>query len=241
MIDDDIISMPSPNFDDRKGHKPSFIILHYTGMESVTAALERLTSPESKVSAHYTVDEDGRVYSHVDENMRAWHAGVSYWNGLTDLNTHSIGIEMVNPGHEWGYRLFTGHQMKSVTQLCQDIMARHGIEPQNILAHSDIAPERKQDPGELFPWNDMARYGVGIWPDTSDEDMVKAAGLNINQALNDFGYNPAASLRDKVGAFQRHFVPEAFVNGHAGEADSLTRGRLYALLAGHWLVPTHSS
>ena len=238
MTDFKITPMPSPNFDDRKGARPQFIILHYTGMETAETALERLTNPESKVSAHYTVDEDGTVYHHVDEGARAWHAGVSYWNDVTDLNTHSIGIEIVNPGHEWGYRPFTGHQMKSLTHLCQEIMARHGIEPQNVLAHSDIAPSRKQDPGELFPWHEMAKHGIGVWPEVSDEDMVKAGAMGIERALHDFGYDPSAPLKDNITAFQRHFVPEAFVNGHAGEEDSLTRARLYALLAEHWLEPT---
>lgn len=238
MIDLSIVSMPSPNFDDRKGAKPQFIILHYTGMETASAALERLTNPDSKVSAHYTVDEDGTVYSHVDEGMRSWHAGVSFWNGVTDLNTYSIGIEIVNPGHEWGYRPFTGHQMRVLTHLCQDIMARHRIEAQNVLPHSDIAPSRKQDPGEYFPWHEMAKHGVGIWPEVSDEDVVKAQSIGIERALHDFGYDPSVILNDSITAFQRHFVPEAFVNGHVGEEDSLTRARLYALLAEHWLEPT---
>ena len=162
MIDLNIVQTPSPNFDDRKGAKPQFIILHYTGMQTANAALDRLTNANSKVSGHYTVDEDGVVYRHVDEGKRAWHAGESFWGGVTDLNTHSIGIEIVNPGHEWGYRPFTGHQMKSLTVLCRDIMARHGIEAQNVLAHSDIAPSRKQDPGEFFPWHEMAKHGIGV-------------------------------------------------------------------------------
>lgn len=238
MIDLNITPMPSINCDDRKGAKPQFIILHYTGMETASAALDRLTNPESKVSSHYTVDEDGTIYNHVDEGMRAWHAGTSYWGGIEDLNTHSIGIEIVNPGHEWGYRPFTGHQMKSLTQLCLDIMARHRIEAQNVLAHSDIAPSRKQDPGEYFPWHEMAKHGVGVWPEVSDEDMVKAQGIGIERALHDLGYDPSLKLRENITAFQRHFVPEAFVNGHAGAEDSLTRARLYALLAEHWLEPT---
>lgn len=229
--------MLSPNFDDRKGVTPSMIILHYTGMQTAAEALARLTNPESKVSAHYTVDEDGTIYQHVDESMRAWHAGHSYWNGEGDINAHSIGIEIVNPGHEWGYRPFTGHQMKSLNGLCLDILARHNIDPENILAHSDVAPARKQDPGEYFPWHELARHGIGAWPDPSDEDAVKCAGMNIERALKDFGYDPRVKLRDTITAFQRHFVPEAFVNGHAGEADSLTKIRLYALLAGHFLEP----
>lgn len=236
-----IRQLPSPNHNDRKGVKPSLIILHYTGMETAQQALKRLTDPDSEVSAHYTIDEDGTIYAHVDEELRAWHAGHSFWHGETDINADSIGIEIVNPGHEWGYRPFTGHQMRSVTELCRDIMARHGIEPENVLGHSDIAPARKQDPGEYFPWHELATHGVGVWPSPSDEDAVKAAGINIERALHDFGYDPRVKLRDNLTAFQRHFVQESFANGHAGEADSLTKTRLYALLAGHFVEPTHTS
>ena len=227
----------SPNFDDRGDVKPSLIILHYTGMETAQQALKRLSDPEaeSRVSAHYTIDEDGSVYIHVDEEKRAWHAGFSYWHGETDINRHSVGIEIVNPGHEWGYRPFTGAQMKILIPLCKEIMQRWDIEPENILGHSDVAPARKTDPGEYFPWHELAKHGVGVWPDPSDEDAVKAAGINIERALLDFGYDPRVKLRDNITAFQRHFVPEAFANGHAGEADSLTKIRLYALLAGHFV------
>lgn len=230
-----IENFPSPNFDDRGGVKPSLIILHYTGMETGVQALDRLTDPASKVSAHYTIDEDGSVYIHVDEEKRAWHAGFSSWNGETDINAHSIGIEIVNPGHEWGYRPFTGAQMKTLVPLAREIMQRYDIEPESVLGHSDVAPSRKQDPGEYFPWKDLASQGIGVWPDASDEDTVKSAGINIERALHDYGYDSRVKLRDKLTAFQRHFVPEAFVNGQAGEADTLTRTRLYALLAGHFL------
>lgn len=230
-----IEDLPSPNHDDRNGITPSLIILHYTGMETVEQALTRLTDADSKVSSHYTIDEDGSVYCHVDESRRAWHAGFSSWNGETDINAHSIGIEIVNPGHEWGYRPFTGAQMKTLIPLCREIMARHGIEAENILAHSDVAPARKQDPGEYFPWHELATHGIGVWPDVSEEDKLKATAINVERALHDYGYDPRVKLRDKLTAFQRHFVPEAFANGQAGEADILTRNRLYALLAGHFI------
>lgn len=231
-----IENLASPNFDERGGVTPSLIILHYTGMETAQAALDRLTDPDAKVSAHYTIDEDGTVYVHVAEEKRAWHAGHSFWNGVRDINAHSIGIEIVNPGHEWGYRPFTGAQMKSLVPLCHEIMQRYGIEPENVLAHSDVAPARKSDPGEYFPWHDLASHGIGVWPVASDEDAVKASAIDIERALHDCGYDPRVKLRDKITAFQRHFVPEAFVHGQEGEVgDGLTRARLYALLAEHFL------
>ncbi|PZQ47473.1 MAG: N-acetylmuramoyl-L-alanine amidase [Micavibrio aeruginosavorus] len=207
-------------------------------MQTALEAVKRLSDPESKVSAHYTIDEDGSVYVHVDEELRAWHAGHSFWQGEMDINAHSIGIEIVNPGHEWGYRPFTGAQMKSLVPLCKEIIGRYNIEPDAILAHSDVAPARKQDPGEYFPWHELAKHGVGAWPVPSDEDAVKSKGMDIGRALQDFGYDPRVKSRDLLTAFQRHYVPEAFANGHAGEVDTLTRTRLYALLAGHWLEPT---
>lgn len=217
------------------------IILHYTGMETALSALKRLCDPDSKVSAHYTVDEDGAVYCHVDESKRAWHAGNAYWRGESDINARSIGIEIVNPGHEWGYRPFTKAQIEAVIKLCLEVIARHVIKPENVLGHSDIACERRwYDPGELFPWKDLALHGVGVWPDPSDEDAVKCASMNIERALHDYGYDPRIKCKTKLLAFQRHFVPEAFVNGHEGEADSMTRMRLYALLAGHILLPLSS-
>jgi len=146
---------------------------------------------------------------------------------------------MVNPGHEWGYRPFSAPQIKALAGLCQGILQRHALEPDCLLAHADIAPARKQDPGELFPWRDLALHGVGVWPDPSDEDAVKAAGMNIERALLDYGYDPRVKVKDNLIAFQRHFVPEAFVQGFAGEPESLTRQRLYALLAGHFLEPIY--
>lgn len=231
-----IIERASPNFDERAGEgNIGYVILHYTGMKSAEEALARLTDPEAKVSAHYTVDEDGTIYRHVDEAKRAWHAGASFWQDQSDINSLSVGVEIVNPGHEWGYRAFPDGQIDAVIKLCKEIMQRHDIEPENILAHSDIAPMRKEDPGELFPWKKLAENGIGIWPDAADEDAVKAAGLIMERALNDFGYDPRAKFKDKLTAFQRHFVPELFTDGQAGTENALTRTRLYALLAGHIL------
>lgn len=223
-----MIDKPSPNFDDRKDKKPSLIILHYTGMETAEEALDRLTDSESKVSSHYTVDEDGAVYSHVDEAMRAWHAGQAFWRDEHDINSISIGIEIVNPGHEYGYRDFPDAQINQVKNLCLKIMERYDIDA--VLAHSDIAPDRKEDPGELFPWKKLAEQGVGVWPNVSEEDMVKGLGIDPIRALNDLGY-AAQKPENMIIAFQRHFVPEVFQEGTQGEVCHLTKGRLYALLA----------
>lgn len=227
-----IIQKPSPNFDDRGDIRPSLLMLHYTGMESADAALERLTDPEAKVSSHYTVDEGGKIYQHVDEEKRAWHAGVGAWSNLTNINSHSIGVEIVNKGHEFGYELFPEEQLASVKALCFDIMKRNKIEAENVMAHSDTAPDRKQDPGEFFPWEDFAREGIGVWPSLSVEDTVKACAIDVFQALHDFGYR-AEKPENALVAFQRRFVPEVFEQGEVGAVTSLTKGRLYALLAGH--------
>lgn len=229
-----IISKPSPNFDERAGGvRPSFIILHYTGMQTGAEAMERLTDSQSNVSAHYTIDEDGSVYNHVEEGKRAWHAGAAYWDGATDINSHSIGIELVNPGHEWGYRAFSEAQIESLIDLHQSITSRFEIDIRSVLGHSDIAPARKRDPGELFPWEELAKIGIGAWPNPSGDDVVKGAGLVMERALCDFGYSPAEEFEANLLAFQRHFVPEVFEGGEEGQVTGLTRTRLYALLTGH--------
>jgi len=166
-----MIKKPSTNFNDRKEKKPYLIILHYTGMKTAEEALERLTNNASQVSSHYTIDEDGTLYSHVDE--------------------HEIEV---------------------------------------VLAHSDVAPDRKEDPGELFPWKELAEQGVGVWPSVSEEDMVKGLGIEPIRALHDLGY-AAEDPKKVLIAFQRHFVPEVFKKETQGQACHLTKGRLYALLA----------
>lgn len=225
-----IIQKPSPNFNERKGVMPLLIILHYTGMKTAEDALDRLTSKDAGVSSHYTVDEDGTIYQHVKEDDRAWHAGVSYWQSVKDINSISVGIEIVNTGHEFGYKKFSDKQIESVIALCKNIQERHDIE--NVLAHSDVAPDRKEDPGELFPWKQLAQNGIGFWPEVSDEDMVKGVGLDIHRALSDLGYEAVKSNKMLV-AFQRHYVPEVFLKETQGTACGLTKGRLYALLAEH--------
>ena len=155
----------SPNVDDRPpGCAIDTLILHYTGMPSAAAALERLRDPGAKVSAHYLIEEDGSVVQLVPEERQAWHAGVSHWQGRARLNGCSIGIELVNPGHEWGYRPFTETQYDACIALCRSILTRWPIPPGRVLAHSDVAPARKQDPGELFDWPRLAAAGIGLWP-----------------------------------------------------------------------------
>jgi N-acetylmuramoyl-L-alanine amidase len=199
-----VIARPSPNFDARVGRVDA-LVLHYTGMRSAAAALERLCDPVAKVSSHYVVDEDGTVYALVDEGMRAWHAGVSFWRGVSGLNDSSVGVEIVNPGHEFGYREFPEMQVLAVLELCRGILGRHEIPARNVVGHSDIAPDRKQDPGELFPWAWFAQEGVGVWTDALGEPGDLKADLAA------IGYDVGA--RDVVLAFNRHFAPENLAGG----------------------------
>jgi N-acetylmuramoyl-L-alanine amidase len=198
------------------------LVLHYTGMESAEAALARLCDPAAKVSAHYVIGEDGVVTALVDEAVRAWHAGESFWRGETDINGRSIGIELVNPGHEFDYRDFPDPQMAALVRLAKEILARHPIPARNVVGHSDISPKRKRDPGELFDWEWLAGMGVGLWPDGGD-----AIGdpETVVEMLSTFGYD----IRDRdaaIAAFQRHFRPETF----DGSADPETFVRLKRLL-----------
>jgi N-acetylmuramoyl-L-alanine amidase len=194
------VDMPSPNQDDRGSAAIDMLVLHYTGMKTVQAALERLCDPTAKVSAHYTVDEDGTVYAHVPETRRAWHAGVASWAGATDINARSIGIELVNPGHDYGYRDFAEAQIEALITLCHGILLRHPIPFARVLGHSDVAPARKEDPGERFPWERLARAGIGLWPSS------RYANLGA-EALGRFGYDLGAGTEKVVIAFQRHFRP----------------------------------
>ncbi len=196
------------------------LILHYTGMQRAEAAIARLCDPEAKVSSHYVVDEYGAVHALVSEGARAWHAGVSYWRGRTGLNDNSIGIEIVNPGHEWGYRAFPALQMAAVCELCLGILSRHPIPARNVVGHSDVAPDRKQDPGELFDWRGLAANGVGLWP---GPDGAPAA--DAHAALDAIGYGPG-DLAMTLTAFQRHWLPD---HVH-GRADQGTLRRLQAVV-----------
>ena len=233
-----IRDLPSTNHNERSAGAPvDMLVLHYTGMRSAKDALDRLRDPAAEVSAHYVVDEDGAVFRLVDETRRAWHAGASYWRGHTTLNDRSIGIEIVNPGHEWGYRDFPVLQMAAVCDLCLGVLARHPIPPRNVLAHSDIAPGRKEDPGEKFGWEDLARNGVGLWPlrvpDHGTGGAVReAVALRpLRAALARIGYQvvPEGALDPALSAvlraFQRHWRREAIT----GQADDGTRARIEAV------------
>ncbi len=199
------------------------LVLHYTGMESCEAALERLCDKQAEVSAHYLIEEDGTVHRLVDEDKRAWHAGVAWWRGSSDVNSRSIGIELVNPGHEFGYRAFPEEQVLALEALAQAILKRHPIKPRNVVGHSDVAPTRKQDPGELLDWQRLASKGIGLWVD--DVTPFKADMDEVSAMLLAYGYE-TANLKASLEAFQRHFRPQ-LVNG---EADPETVGRLAALL-----------
>ena len=233
-----IRELPSPNHDERPPGTPiDILMLHYTGMRSAAEAIERLRDPAALVSSHYVVDEDGTVLRLVAEDRRAWHAGVSFWRGHTGLNDRSIGIEIVNPGHEWGYRDFPALQMASVCDLCLSILSRWPVPARNVVAHSDVAPDRKQDPGERFDWRGLAENGVGLWPegvaDLGTGGVVRdAAGLRaVRAALAVVGYQVAPeggldpALAGVLRAFQRHWRAEAVT----GQADAGTRGRLRAV------------
>jgi N-acetylmuramoyl-L-alanine amidase len=226
-----IIERPSPNFNDRRDNiAPDFIILHYTDMKTAQEALDRLCDPASAVSAHYLIDTDGTVYSMVPEDRRAWHAGKSYWNGEEDMNSRSIGIELANPGHSHGYAPFPAAQMQALAELCREIRARHNIPSDRVLGHSDIAPARKRDPGELFDWKMLAAHGIGLWPEPLKEDFEKAAGLNIRAALTAYGYTPHEDLETVLTAFQRHFHPEIFrTPERVGQPNMETAARLQRL------------
>lgn len=232
------IEAVSPNFNERTV-PPDMLVLHYTGMQSGPEALARLCDEQSKVSSHYLVEEDGRVFRLVPEERRAWHAGVSFWKGESDINGRSIGVEIVNPGHEFGYRSFPAAQIAAVIELVADIRTRWSIEDGRIIGHSDVAPDRKQDPGELFPWKQLAQAGHGLWvePDAAPglplSEGEEGAGVFALQAgFTRLGYDCAPSGKYDahttavVRAFQRHWRQEQV----DGIADGMTRARLIALL-----------
>jgi N-acetylmuramoyl-L-alanine amidase len=234
--------VPSENFGERnKGLTPDMILLHYTGMPDLEGALYRLCTAGTDVSAHYVVLEDGRILQCVPESQRAWHAGASYWAGETDINSCSIGIEIVNRGHDWGYPDFPLRQVAAVIALCRGIIIRRKVPAHRVLAHSDVAPARKQDPGEKFPWRSLADSGVGLWIEPAPivkGEMLRPGATgdqvrDLQTALARFGYSIEADgrygvpTREVITAFQRHYRPERV----DGIADQSTVKTLQALLA----------
>nr|WP_240047402.1 N-acetylmuramoyl-L-alanine amidase [Sphingomonas panacisoli] len=219
-----IVETPSPNFSERQ-LPVTMIVLHYTGMRTAADAIARLTDPKAEVSAHYLIDEDGTIHALVAEDKRAWHAGSSHWRGITDINSASIGIELVNPGHEHGYRDFPDAQIDALIPLMEEIKQRHGITRGNIVGHSDVAPTRKQDPGEFFPWGRLARVRLAMPRPTKNliDPLWSDAGFLL--ALERFGYEVTDELAAVV-AFQRRFRPELI----DGEIDGECRSLLLALL-----------
>lgn len=219
-----IIEAPSPNYDERS-LPITMIVLHYTGMQDGESAIARLRDPAAKVSSHYVVAEDGTVLRLVDDDKRAWHAGASHWRDVDDVNSASIGIEIVNPGHEFGYRPFPDEQVDAVIRLVHEIKDRYEITRGNIVGHSDVAPARKRDPGELFPWGKLARLRLALPRPTQNlmDPMWSESGFLI--ALERFGYDVADPMA-AIMAFQRRFRPELI----DGEIDAECRMILLALL-----------
>lgn len=235
--------VPSPNHEPRRA-AIDILLLHYTGMASTAAAVERLCSTEAQVSSHYLVREDGRIVQLVAEVRRAFHAGVSSWEGTTDINSRSIGIEIANAGHDFGSPPFPDAQIAAVIALARDIVSRHAIRADRVLAHSDVAPGRKRDPGEDFPWPRLAAAGIGLW--VAPRPIVAGAALSqgdtggevhaLQGALARYGYGIAVTgtfdeaTRDVVAAFQRHFRP-AQIDGIADRSTVATLDDVLAVRA----------
>lgn len=243
--------LASPNAEARRdGRQPTILLLHYTGVPTCANAVDWLSRPESGVSSHYVIDESGRVIQMVRESMRAWHAGLSRWAGETDINSASIGIEIHNPGHDGGYPDFPEAQMQAVEALCRDIVTRRGIRPERVLAHSDVAPVRKKDPGEKFDWARLAGAGIGHWVEPepiarSDRGIGMGYGgalvAEVQSMLARYGYDVEATgdFEEKtafvVTAFQRHFRP-ARADGRLDQSTITTLERLLAALPSSQIV-----
>lgn len=243
MPDSSVVAdvIPSVNYGDRRsGAVPDMIVLHYTGMPDTDAALKRLCSAGTNVSAHYVVHEDGRIIQCVQESARAWHAGASSWAGETDINSCSIGVEIANSGHDWGYPDFPRRQIAAVIALCRGIAVRRNIAPQRVLAHSDVAPSRKKDPGEKFPWELLAASKVGHWvrpePIRDGGERLGPGSIGeevgeLQRMLSNYGYGLDvtdaydAQTFEVVAAFQRHFRP-AKVDGIADASTVATLRKL---------------
>jgi len=226
-----MIDSPSPNFDSRD-QAISMVVLHYTGMQDAESAIARLRAPEARVSAHYLIAEDGQILRMVDEANRAWHAGLSYWRGVSPVNGCSIGIEIVNPGHEFGYRPFTDEQMEALIPLLAEIVDRYQIPRANIVGHSDVAPARKQDPGELFDWARLARHGLAVARPARDLVDPHWTDGGFLLALERWGYDIRDGLAAIV-AFQRRFRPERIDGIVDGECRAILLQLLLERERGH--------
>jgi len=220
-------SYTSPNFSLRTV-PVSILVLHYTGMQDAKSALQRLCDETAKVSAHYVIDEAGKVFALVDEENRAWHAGIAHWRGITDINNASIGIEIVNGGHDFGLPEFPDVQISTLIKLCREILQRHDISPSNIVGHNEIAARRKLDPGEKFPWEKLAKAGIGIWPERKNQTAI----INLDEAkalLQTIGYDVQNNhISDKaehclLSEFQRRYRPWQIDGLLDGETSSLLR------------------
>ena len=204
-----IISFPSHNYNERPPKSEiDMLVIHYTGMPEALQALDRMCNPTAEVSAHYLIDEKGQIFQLISEDKRAWHAGISSWRNNSDINDRSIGIELANPGHEFGYQNFPKPQIDKLIELAKDIIKRHPIPARNIIGHSDAAPTRKKDPGELFDWHTLALNGVGYWPKTNEQNTTGQINVsNFESALQEYGYD-TTNLKATIVAFQRHFLPK---------------------------------
>lgn len=221
-----MVDHPLPHFGEREnGKTPRYIVLHYTDTLNLEQTVNMLN--DSKVSSHYCIDIDGTVLKFVDEDKRAWHAGNSYWQGEDDINSASIGIEIQNTGHTYGHKIFPPKQMAAAEALTKEIMERHGIPAENVIGHSDVAPHRKEDPGHLFPWQELARKGISVWPRANKDHIEKARRLidkerRLMRLFKKIGFAPVntfdtdcPTFEDVIEAFQRHYEPELFTSPHA--------------------------
>lgn len=210
------VDCPSPNFGPRKdGKKIGMIVLHYTDTVDDFEALRLMQDPQHQASAHYLIDERGHITRLVPEELRAWHAGKSYWAEETDINSVSVGIEIQNPGHSHGYVVFPPKQIEATINLCKEIMVRHEVPACHVVGHSDVAPIRKTDPGEYFPWKVLAENGVGLWPNIDAIDSAGAEEIVKNEEeikllLKAYGYDTKVDFKTLVTAFQRHFEQDIF-------------------------------
>ena len=218
----------SENYNARKSDNIDMLILHYTATKDAAEAVDIMTDPAREVSAHYLVCEDGRIIQLVDEKHRAWHAGKSYWQGDTDINSRSIGIEIQNLGHDGGCPKYPKAQMLAVKKLCQDILSRHPIPPEHVLGHSDVAPGRKIDPGEHFPWENLAKAGIGRWPKGKIKRDFNAASLD--EVLLKIGYDPSVKPEERAQASFMHFYPEGLKDKAPARKDMVAMRRAKRLL-----------